>query len=54
EHSSDDISKQDEGNDSAIEDTDNAHIPNVSTTTWFKPIPESEMLGIIFELIKTE
>ncbi|GKF38681.1 hypothetical protein Tco_0118742, partial [Tanacetum coccineum] len=22
--------------------TDNAHIPKVSTTTWFKPIPESE------------
>ncbi|GKA97738.1 hypothetical protein Tco_0825632 [Tanacetum coccineum] len=42
EHSSDDISKQDEGNDSAMEDTDNAHIPKVSTTTWFKPIPESE------------
>ncbi|GJR08790.1 hypothetical protein Tco_0791442 [Tanacetum coccineum] len=42
EQSSDDISKQDEGNDSAMEDTDNAHIPKVSTTTWFKPIPESE------------
>ncbi|GJZ78865.1 hypothetical protein Tco_0643702 [Tanacetum coccineum] len=38
----DDISKQDEGNDSDMEDTDNAHIPKVSTTTWFKPIPESE------------
>ncbi|GJY58558.1 hypothetical protein Tco_0458450 [Tanacetum coccineum] len=25
-----------------MEDTDNAHIPKVSTTTWFKPIPESE------------
>ncbi|GJT79487.1 hypothetical protein Tco_1053829 [Tanacetum coccineum] len=25
-----------------IEDTDNAHIPKVSTTTWFKPIPEGE------------
>ncbi|GJU06203.1 hypothetical protein Tco_1122633 [Tanacetum coccineum] len=23
-------------------DTDNAHIPKVSTTTWFKPIPEGE------------
>ncbi|GKF13986.1 hypothetical protein Tco_0055448 [Tanacetum coccineum] len=33
---------QDEGNDSDMEDTDNAHIPKVSTTTWFKPIPESE------------
>ncbi|GJZ55119.1 hypothetical protein Tco_0610312 [Tanacetum coccineum] len=30
------------GNDSDMEDTDNAHIPKVSTTTWFKPIPESE------------
>ncbi|GKF73097.1 hypothetical protein Tco_0219429, partial [Tanacetum coccineum] len=38
----DDISKHDEGNDSDIEDTDNAHIPKVSTTTWFKPIPECE------------
>ncbi|GJR06997.1 hypothetical protein Tco_0529981 [Tanacetum coccineum] len=42
EQSSDDISKQDEGNDSDIENTNNAHIPKVSTTTWFKPIPESE------------
>ncbi|GJT24561.1 hypothetical protein Tco_0894498, partial [Tanacetum coccineum] len=37
---------QDEGNDSDIEDTDNAHIPKVSTTTWFKPIPESERPAI--------
>ncbi|GJX95208.1 hypothetical protein Tco_0349794 [Tanacetum coccineum] len=42
EQSSDDLSKQDERNDSDMEDTDNAHIPKVSTTTWFKPIPESE------------
>ncbi|GJR89562.1 hypothetical protein Tco_0213573 [Tanacetum coccineum] len=42
EQSTDDMSKQDEGNFSDIEDTDNAHIPKVSTTTWFKPIPESE------------
>ncbi|GJS34586.1 hypothetical protein Tco_0532968 [Tanacetum coccineum] len=42
EQSTDDISKQDEGNVSDMEDTDNAHIPKVSTTTWFKPIPESE------------
>ncbi|GKC30988.1 hypothetical protein Tco_1038282, partial [Tanacetum coccineum] len=42
EQSLDDISMQDEGNDSDMEDTDNAHIPKVSTTTWFKPIPESE------------
>ncbi|GJZ10754.1 hypothetical protein Tco_0545513 [Tanacetum coccineum] len=40
--SSDDISMQDEGNVSDMEDTDNAHIPKVSTTTWFKPIPENE------------
>ncbi|GKB95967.1 hypothetical protein Tco_0982104, partial [Tanacetum coccineum] len=42
EQSTDDMSKQDEGNDSDMEDTDNAHIPKVSTTTWFKPIPKSE------------
>ncbi|GJR80466.1 hypothetical protein Tco_0151251 [Tanacetum coccineum] len=42
EQSSDDIPMQDEGNDSDMEDTDNAHIPKVSTTMWFKPIPESE------------
>ncbi|GKC97760.1 hypothetical protein Tco_1168035, partial [Tanacetum coccineum] len=42
EQSSNDISKQDEGNNSDMEDTDNAHIPKVSTTTWFKPIPESK------------
>ncbi|GJU00728.1 hypothetical protein Tco_1111066 [Tanacetum coccineum] len=35
--SSDDIPMKDEGNDSDMEDTDNAHIPKVSTTTWFKP-----------------
>ncbi|GJY12802.1 hypothetical protein Tco_0382111 [Tanacetum coccineum] len=40
--SSNAIPMQDEGNDSDMEDTDNAHIPKVSTTTWFKPIPESE------------
>ncbi|GKA85838.1 hypothetical protein Tco_0807492 [Tanacetum coccineum] len=33
---------QDEGHVSDLEDTDNAHIPKVSTTTWFKPIPEGE------------
>ncbi|GJS25676.1 hypothetical protein Tco_0454308 [Tanacetum coccineum] len=42
EQSSDDIPMQDEGNDSDTEDTDNAYIPKVSTTMWFKPIPESE------------
>ncbi|GJR49015.1 hypothetical protein Tco_1317118 [Tanacetum coccineum] len=35
-------SNQDEGNDSDMGDTDNAHIPKVLTTTWFKPILESE------------
>ncbi|GJY45269.1 hypothetical protein Tco_0434332 [Tanacetum coccineum] len=38
EQSSDDIPMQDEGNDSDMEDTDNAHIPKVSTTTWFSRI----------------
>ncbi|GJY53199.1 hypothetical protein Tco_0444863 [Tanacetum coccineum] len=42
EQSSDHIPMQDKGNDSDMEDTDNALIPKVSTTTWFKPIPESE------------
>ncbi|GJZ97915.1 hypothetical protein Tco_0670368 [Tanacetum coccineum] len=42
EHSSDDVSKQDEGPVSDLEDTDNAHIPKVTTATWFKPIPEAE------------
>ncbi|GJU22800.1 hypothetical protein Tco_1156142 [Tanacetum coccineum] len=42
EQSSDDTPMQDKGNDSDIEDTDNAHIRKVSTTTWFKPIPESK------------
>ncbi|GKD32195.1 hypothetical protein Tco_1242973, partial [Tanacetum coccineum] len=40
--SSDNIPMQDEGHVSDLEDTDNAHIPKVSTTTWFKPIPEGE------------
>ncbi|GJV26389.1 hypothetical protein Tco_1379084, partial [Tanacetum coccineum] len=42
EQSSGDLSKQDKGNVSDMEDTDYAYIPKVSTTTWFKPIPESE------------
>ncbi|GJY53309.1 hypothetical protein Tco_0444973 [Tanacetum coccineum] len=42
EQSSDEIPMQDEGHVSDLEDTDNAHIPKVSTTTWFKPIPEGE------------
>ncbi|GJU38306.1 hypothetical protein Tco_1191263 [Tanacetum coccineum] len=42
EQSSDNIPMQDEGHVFDLEDTDNAHIPKVSTTTWFKPIPEGE------------
>ncbi|GKD16803.1 hypothetical protein Tco_1205961, partial [Tanacetum coccineum] len=38
----DDIPMKDKGHVSDLEDTDNAHIPKVSTTTWFKPIPEGE------------
>ncbi|GJT08118.1 hypothetical protein Tco_0842580 [Tanacetum coccineum] len=34
--------RDDEGHVSDLEDTDNAHIPKVSTTTWFKPIPKGE------------
>ncbi|GKB40939.1 hypothetical protein Tco_0885881, partial [Tanacetum coccineum] len=45
EQSSENIPMQDEGNESDMEDTDNAHIPKVSTTTWYKPIPESERLA---------
>ncbi|GKC07734.1 hypothetical protein Tco_0999344 [Tanacetum coccineum] len=36
------MTQEDEGHVSDMEDTDNAHIPKVSTTTWFKPIPEGE------------
>ncbi|GJV50884.1 hypothetical protein Tco_1446625 [Tanacetum coccineum] len=36
------MDKEDEGHVSDLEDTDNAHIPKVLTTTWFKPIPEGE------------
>ncbi|GJU12270.1 hypothetical protein Tco_1134666 [Tanacetum coccineum] len=42
EQSSDNIPMQDEEHVSDLEDTDNAHIPKVSTTTWFKQIPEGE------------
>ncbi|GKB87448.1 hypothetical protein Tco_0959720 [Tanacetum coccineum] len=42
EHSSDDVSKQDEGHVSDLEDTDNAYIPKVTAATWFKPIPKDE------------
>ncbi|GKF21088.1 hypothetical protein Tco_0069726, partial [Tanacetum coccineum] len=54
-----DISMQDEGNVLDMEDTDNAHIPKVSTTTWFKPIPErkkklckADLEGPAFNLVK--
>ncbi|GJW10220.1 hypothetical protein Tco_1576047 [Tanacetum coccineum] len=40
----------DEGNESDMEDTDNAHIPKVLTTTWFKPIPESKRLDTLNQL----
>ncbi|GJY26019.1 hypothetical protein Tco_0400745 [Tanacetum coccineum] len=46
EHSSDDVSKQDEGHVSDLEDTDNAHIPKVTAATWFKPIPEDDQLHL--------
>ncbi|GJV08828.1 hypothetical protein Tco_1346484 [Tanacetum coccineum] len=42
EHSSDDVSKQDEGHVSDLEDTNNAHIPKVKAATWFKPIQEDK------------
>ncbi|GJS31786.1 hypothetical protein Tco_0492406 [Tanacetum coccineum] len=42
EHSSDDVSKQDEGHVSDLEDTDNTHIPKVMAATWFKPILEDQ------------
>ncbi|GJW08879.1 hypothetical protein Tco_1571302 [Tanacetum coccineum] len=42
EHSFDDVSKQDEGHISDLEDTDNTHIPKVKAATWFKPIQEDE------------
>ncbi|GJW89990.1 integrase, catalytic region, zinc finger, CCHC-type containing protein [Tanacetum coccineum] len=42
EQSSNDIPMQDERHVLDMEDTDNAHIPKVSTTKWFKPIPEGE------------
>ncbi|GJV82278.1 hypothetical protein Tco_1518148 [Tanacetum coccineum] len=42
EQSSENIPMQDEGNELDMADTDSAYIPKVLTTTWFKPIPESE------------
>ncbi|GJW33610.1 hypothetical protein Tco_0053642 [Tanacetum coccineum] len=42
EHSSGDVSKQDEGHVSYLEVTDNAHIPKVKAATWFKLIQEDE------------
>ncbi|GKC84176.1 hypothetical protein Tco_1139893 [Tanacetum coccineum] len=45
-HSSDDVSKQDEGYVSDLEDTDNAHIPKVMTATWLKLILEDQRLAM--------
>ncbi|GKC91161.1 hypothetical protein Tco_1151810 [Tanacetum coccineum] len=42
EHSSNNVSKQDEGHVSDLEDTDNAYIPKVTVATWFKPIQEDK------------
>ncbi|GJV41445.1 hypothetical protein Tco_1419885 [Tanacetum coccineum] len=42
EQSSYDNPITDEGHVSDPEDTNNAHIPKVSSATWFKPIPEEE------------
>ncbi|GKC62762.1 hypothetical protein Tco_1095360 [Tanacetum coccineum] len=42
EQSSGDNLITDEGHVSYPKDTDNAHIPKVPATTWFKPIPEEE------------
>ncbi|GJT19187.1 hypothetical protein Tco_0877893 [Tanacetum coccineum] len=42
EQSSDNIPMQDKGHASDLVDTDNSHVPKVSTTTWFKPILEGE------------
>ncbi|GJV79274.1 hypothetical protein Tco_1515144 [Tanacetum coccineum] len=50
EQSSDDISKQDEGNDSDMEDTDNAHIPKVRTGK--KKLCKADLEGPAFNLVK--
>ncbi|GJR61451.1 hypothetical protein Tco_1503613 [Tanacetum coccineum] len=44
EHSFDDVSKQDEGHVSDLEDTGNAHIPKVKVAMlhWFNPIQDEE------------
>ncbi|GJW75001.1 hypothetical protein Tco_0134371 [Tanacetum coccineum] len=54
EQSTDDISKQDEGNVSDMEDTDNAHIPKVSTTTRTgkKKLCKADLEGPAFNLVK--
>ncbi|GJX30392.1 hypothetical protein Tco_0238471 [Tanacetum coccineum] len=44
EQSSDNIPMQDEGNESDMEDTDNAHIPKVLTNSGLSLIPESKRL----------
>ncbi|GKE77325.1 hypothetical protein Tco_1543445 [Tanacetum coccineum] len=45
EHSSDDVSKQDEGHVLDLKDTDNGHIPKVKAATWFKLIQEDKSLA---------
>ncbi|GJR32519.1 hypothetical protein Tco_1108751 [Tanacetum coccineum] len=54
EQSSDDIPMKDEGNDSDMEDTDNAHIPKVSTTTRTgkKKLCKADLEGPAFNLVK--
>ncbi|GJS59628.1 hypothetical protein Tco_0654412 [Tanacetum coccineum] len=55
EQSSDDIPMQDEGNDSDMEDTDNADIPKVSTTTRTgkKKLCKADLEGPAFNIVKT-
>ncbi|GJS97893.1 hypothetical protein Tco_0819063 [Tanacetum coccineum] len=54
EQSSDDIPMQDEGHVSDLEDTDNAHIPKVSTTTRTgkKKLCKADLEGPAFNLVK--
>ncbi|GKB23434.1 hypothetical protein Tco_0862835 [Tanacetum coccineum] len=54
EQSSDEIPMQDEGHVSDLEDTDNAHIPKVSTTTWRtgkKKLCKADLKGPAFNLV---
>ncbi|GJR00306.1 hypothetical protein Tco_0523290 [Tanacetum coccineum] len=53
EQSSDDIPMQDEGHVSDLEDTDNAHIPKVSTTTWNgRSSAKADLEGQAINLVK--